>query len=36
MKGITEYTGLKGLMIFGGPIPRFGGELGTVQYVESK
>jgi hypothetical protein len=33
MKGIAEYTGLKGLIIFGGPMPRYGGDIGTVQYV---
>ncbi|KAJ7697932.1 hypothetical protein B0H16DRAFT_1484652 [Mycena metata] len=30
LRGVTEYTGLNGFAVFGGPIPAFGGELRTV------
>ncbi|KAJ7716213.1 hypothetical protein B0H16DRAFT_1741442 [Mycena metata] len=30
LRGVTEYTGLHGFAVFGGPIPAFGGELRTV------
>ncbi|KAJ7604804.1 hypothetical protein DFH06DRAFT_1020601, partial [Mycena polygramma] len=30
IKGLQEYTGLQGFLVMGGPIPRYGGELGTI------
>ncbi|KAJ7033983.1 hypothetical protein C8F04DRAFT_1260480 [Mycena alexandri] len=30
MKGLHDYTGLKGYILLGGPIPRYAGEIGTV------
>ncbi|KAJ6455657.1 hypothetical protein C8R47DRAFT_1082673, partial [Mycena vitilis] len=33
LRGVSEYTGLHGVVIFGGPIPQFGGEIRTVTYV---
>ncbi|KAJ7017139.1 hypothetical protein C8F04DRAFT_1279934 [Mycena alexandri] len=30
MRGLHEYTGLKGYIVLGGPIPRYDGEIGTV------
>ncbi|KAJ7709325.1 hypothetical protein B0H16DRAFT_1480951 [Mycena metata] len=32
MRGVSEYTGLHGFAVFGGPIPAYGGELRTVQF----
>jgi hypothetical protein len=31
MRGVSEYTGLHAVMVFGGPIPERGGEIATVQ-----
>jgi hypothetical protein len=31
LKGLQEYTGLQGLLVLGGPIPKYNGEIGTVQ-----
>ncbi|KAF8122740.1 hypothetical protein K438DRAFT_1792965 [Mycena galopus ATCC 62051] len=33
MKGIFDYTGLHGHIVLGGPMPRYNGELGTIQCV---
>ncbi|KAJ7470076.1 hypothetical protein B0H11DRAFT_1920231, partial [Mycena galericulata] len=30
MKGLEEYTGLQGMIIMGGPMPKFNGEIGTI------
>ncbi|KAJ6463642.1 hypothetical protein C8R47DRAFT_1225134 [Mycena vitilis] len=30
LRGVAEYTGLHGVVIFGGPIPQFNGEIRTV------
>ncbi|KAJ7457582.1 hypothetical protein B0H11DRAFT_1738353, partial [Mycena galericulata] len=30
MKGLAEYTGLQGMIIMGGPIPKYNGEIGTI------
>jgi hypothetical protein len=35
LRGVQEYTGLHSVVLFGGPIPRYGGELRTVQYVHA-
>jgi hypothetical protein len=29
--GLEEYTGLHSVLIMGGPMPKFGGEIRTVQ-----
>jgi hypothetical protein len=31
MWGLQDYTGLQAFIVLGGPIPRFNGELGTIQ-----
>ncbi|KAJ6476568.1 hypothetical protein DFH09DRAFT_1108865 [Mycena vulgaris] len=36
MKGLQEYTGLHGLVILGGPMPKYNGELGTVHLAVSR
>jgi hypothetical protein len=33
MKGVQEYTGLQGFVVLGGPMPKYNGEVGTLQYV---
>ncbi|KAJ7615075.1 hypothetical protein DFH06DRAFT_1013683 [Mycena polygramma] len=30
MKGVQQYTGLQGFVVFGGPMPRFNGEIRTI------
>lgn len=31
LRGLEEYTGLHSVLIMGGPMPKFGGEIRTVQ-----
>jgi hypothetical protein len=33
LRSVCEYTGLHAVMILGGPIPQFGGEIRTVTWV---
>lgn len=33
LRGVYEHTGLHSVVVFGGPMPQFGGELRTLQYV---
>jgi hypothetical protein len=35
LRGIQESTGLHMTLLMGGPIPEYGGELRTIQYVNS-
>ncbi|KAJ7107315.1 hypothetical protein C8R43DRAFT_1140291 [Mycena crocata] len=36
LRGVYEYTGLHAVAIFGGPIPRYGGELKTVHVAHGR
>lgn len=33
LRGLQEFTGLHSVVILGGPVPKFGGDLRTMQYV---
>jgi hypothetical protein len=33
LRGLQTYTGLQAFLVLGGPIPKFNGEIQTIQYV---
>jgi hypothetical protein len=35
LQGIHERTGLNSVLLLGGPVPKYGGDLRTIQYVGS-
>jgi hypothetical protein len=35
LQGLYDYTGMQAMLIMGGPMPKYNGEIATVQYVLS-